>query len=376
MRPDILRCSPSHLQSRAARGFARRALRSPPVCVLIVVLAIVFDGYAMLQESRSEEVQFPYRYSYVQEEMLELRRDFATRWPRWCSRVHPHQFFLTTEEIHALLADPIKLGRADIGERRVVCDDKVDNHRHIVHANSEIETIITREDMLDLGWSESHIRWLLSQVGVPPDDDVAENDDIVEVRHSIGRTANTRRSKRDEHKSVTAAYTRTSIPLHNAVDLIRNSHGGQRASYPSNEGPASTLLSPAAAAATAAGATLPGAVSLEDELSDLGFDVPEPAEDKPKVHWLPPISEGAHKKHTEQAIKDTAEAPADLTRRGGENGGQHDLLVARVTKMTFDIQSQLSEMAAKVEQSNQEMKEQIANLTLLLRPENSLAEGP
>lgn len=111
---------------------------------------------------------------YIQEELLELRRYYAEKYPRLFKDYHPQQFFLTTEEMHALLSDPIKLGSNSIGETRDVVNQEDSRLSHVVHANVEQETVITKDDMLDLGWPEQHIRWLLSQIGVP--DDTDDND--------------------------------------------------------------------------------------------------------------------------------------------------------------------------------------------------------
>ena len=63
--------------------------------------------------------------------------------------------------MHALLTDPIKLGAARIGERREVADmDGGAMMAHVVHANIEIETVICAQDMIDLGWTDQHVRWL------------------------------------------------------------------------------------------------------------------------------------------------------------------------------------------------------------------------
>lgn len=123
----------------------------------------------------------------MQEELLELRRDYAEKFPSLFGHWHPHQFFLTTEEMHALLGDPIKLGSDSIGELREVTDHNASTERHVVHANVDVETVITKQDMLDLGWPEHHIRWLLSQVGVPDDAEVDHTDVRLSVRHSMQR---------------------------------------------------------------------------------------------------------------------------------------------------------------------------------------------
>ena len=112
-----------------------------------------------MQERKAETQQFPYRYSYYQEEAAQIWRDY---WGRG-----PDLFFMTTEEMHALLSDLQALGAAQIGVKRVAQEDEEDEKpEHHVHATKQWETIITREDMLALGWPELHIRWLLSQIGV------------------------------------------------------------------------------------------------------------------------------------------------------------------------------------------------------------------
>jgi hypothetical protein len=116
----------------------------------------------VLQERKAETQQFPYRYSYYQEEAAQIWRDY---WGRG-----PDLFFMTTEEMHALLSDLQALGAAQIGVTRVAQEDEEDEKpEHHVHATKQWETIITREDMLALGWPELHIRWLLSQIGVLDD---------------------------------------------------------------------------------------------------------------------------------------------------------------------------------------------------------------
>ncbi len=350
-------------------------------------------------------MQFPYRYSYLQEELLELRRDFATRWPRWCGCLHPHEFFLTTEEIHALLADPIKLGSHDIGSQRVVVEDKDDNLRHIVHANSEVETVISRDEMLDLGWSEAHIRWLLSQVGVPDDDPVEtdtgtatqrsspETDGVttssprysfteplsevhgIAARRSIDihRSPNSTVRRAGLRSNVSFSYKRHSIPLEHAVEHLA-------AKLPDKDLSREETTS----AAIAARVALPGAVSLDDELADLGLGSPEPSNERAKATRLPPISSAGAGNDSEEASSTTEDA-TDLTLRPVRKDSHQpgidrsadaaDLFIARISKTTEDMQSQLSDLAAKVELSNQEMKEQIADLVRLLHREGALAKA-
>jgi hypothetical protein len=77
------------------------------------------------------------------------------------------ELFLTTEELHALLSDPIKLGSNSIGTKRAVVDNMGPEHH--VHAHTETETVITKADMMALGWKLSHVRWILSQIGAPDD---------------------------------------------------------------------------------------------------------------------------------------------------------------------------------------------------------------
>ena len=336
----------------------------------------MFDGYAMLQESRSQTAQFPYRYSHLQEELLELRRDFATRWPRCCSRLHPHAFFLTTEEIHALLTDPLKLGSNDIGSQRVVYEDKDDNLRHIVHANSEVETVISHDDMMDLGWSESHIKWLLSQVGVPDDDFVDTGAAATSQRPSTEAGAVATSSPRASFRrtfshSITSAYKRDSIPLELAVEQlsVKSLNTDLSSAEPSS-------------AALAAGGSLPGVVTLEDELTDLGFGASEAVNDRAKVAKLPPVPSAGAGKHSEQASIIT-EPSNDLTRppvrqqvsrQNDEFAEASDLLIAQVSKMTEDIQSQLSDLATQVKLSNQEMKEQISDLKQRFSRQSAVAK--
>lgn len=128
-------------------------------------LAIVFDAYAVLQERKAEVQPYPYRYSYWEEEVAQLWR---------ASRRGPDLFVLTTEEMHALLTDHKALGSSDIGVQRVVQESEEESPKHHVKAAHTYETVITREDMLGLGWPELHVRWLLSQIGVP--DNQSETD--------------------------------------------------------------------------------------------------------------------------------------------------------------------------------------------------------
>lgn len=110
-----------------------------------------------MQERKAETQQFPYRYSYWEEEVAQIWRD----WGRG-----PDLFFMTTEEMHALLSDLQALGAVQIGAKRMAQEDEDEKPEHHVRATKQWETIITREDMLALGWPELHIRWLLSQIGV------------------------------------------------------------------------------------------------------------------------------------------------------------------------------------------------------------------
>jgi hypothetical protein len=176
-------------------------------------LAIVFDAYATLQEARAETVLFPYRYSYLQEEILELRRDYGTTYPRLCGSWDPEEFFLTTEEMHALLTDPIKLGSADIGEQREVADVSEATMSHVVHADMQIETVICKQDMIDIGWTEQHVLWLLSQIGVPDDQSRLEEEPT-----SGGSFRQNRRRGVGRSLSMTSAYNRKSVEINAGVD--------------------------------------------------------------------------------------------------------------------------------------------------------------
>ncbi len=133
-------------------------------------LAIVFDAYAVLQERKAGTQPYPYRYSYWEEQVAQL-------W-RACRR-GPDLFILTTKEMHALLTDHRALGSPDIGMKRVVQESVNESPEHHVKATTTYETVIAREDMVRLGWPELHIRWLLSQIGIP--DDREENDSSDDV---------------------------------------------------------------------------------------------------------------------------------------------------------------------------------------------------
>lgn len=154
--------------------------------------------------------------------MLELRRDYAEKYPKLLGSLHPHQFFLTTEEMHALLSDPLKLGSDSIGEKREVIDKEESIMSHVVHANVDVETVISKQDMLGFFWSEPHIRWLLSQVGVP--DDAMDGDDFA-ARPSVRRShmhrksslALTQRDAMYQRKSISA---RPSASLSGSTDAL------------------------------------------------------------------------------------------------------------------------------------------------------------
>lgn len=145
-------------------------------------LAIVFDAYAALQEVKDLAPSFPYRYSFMQEELRELRRGKFGRFFTCCGvRGNPKDssFFLCTEDMLALLEDPVTLGARDRAHRQVAAQEKTAEQFHHVQADQQFETIITYDDMTKVfGWGDIQVRWLLSQLGMP-DDQAPEQSDIV-----------------------------------------------------------------------------------------------------------------------------------------------------------------------------------------------------
>lgn len=109
-------------------------------------LAIVFDAYAALQEVKGQEPSFPYRYSFMQEELRELQRGKFSRVFTFCSRqaraASTELFFLSAEDMLSLLEDPETLG-AERAQRAVVRQEQNAEQFHHVHADQQLETVIT-----------------------------------------------------------------------------------------------------------------------------------------------------------------------------------------------------------------------------------------
>ena len=110
----------------------------------------------------------------MQEELRELRRGKFRQIFTCCSNsVRDNQkdhFFLCTEDMLALLEDPVTLGARNRPHRQVAAQEKTAEHFHHVQADQQFETIITYDDMTQVfGWGDIQARWLLSQLGVPDD---------------------------------------------------------------------------------------------------------------------------------------------------------------------------------------------------------------
>lgn len=108
-------------------------------------LAIVFDAYAALQEVKHQAPSFPYRYSFLQEELCQLQRGKYTRFFACTCRGRvpaKDRFFLSTEDIASLLEDPETLG-AERQQRQVAAQERKVEHFHHVQAKQRLETVIT-----------------------------------------------------------------------------------------------------------------------------------------------------------------------------------------------------------------------------------------
>lgn len=108
-------------------------------------LAIVFDAYAALQEVKGLAPSFPYRYSFMQEELRQLQRGRFGRFFTCCSnsaRANTKVFFLTTEDMLSLLEDPETLG-AERPQRTVAAQESNAENFHHVQADQQLETVIT-----------------------------------------------------------------------------------------------------------------------------------------------------------------------------------------------------------------------------------------
>ena len=142
-------------------------------------LAIVFDAYAALQEVKGQLPSFPYRYSFMQEEVRELQRG-KFGWVFACCSGRARApakdvFFLGTEDMLLLLEDPETLG-AERPQREVARQEQKAEHFHHVQAVRQFETVITYDDMVSgFGWGDIQVRWLLSQLGVPDDQVLADS---------------------------------------------------------------------------------------------------------------------------------------------------------------------------------------------------------
>jgi hypothetical protein len=146
----------------------------PFVALVRNSLAIVFDAYNALQQVKDQAPSYPYRYSFLQEELRELERGKLGRLFGLCrrrARASPQLiFFLSTEDMLHVLEDPETVSASWRPQRKVVTQEQDVALFHHIQATHQMETVITYDDMVyEFGWGDIQARWLLSQLGVPDD---------------------------------------------------------------------------------------------------------------------------------------------------------------------------------------------------------------